>query len=45
MRLVDTSLWLAFLRAKGDPRIKPEVTRLIEADLAAYTSPVRFERA
>jgi predicted nucleic acid-binding protein len=32
-----------FLRQKGDPRVKQEVARLIEADLAAYTCPVRFE--
>lgn len=43
MKLVDTSLWVEFLRRKGDPRVKQELARLIEADLAAYTCPVRFE--
>jgi predicted nucleic acid-binding protein len=43
MRLVDSSAWIEFLRRKGDPSVKQKVARLIEADLAAYTCPVRFE--
>jgi len=43
MRLVDTSLWVEFLRKKGDPGVKQVVARLVEADLAVYTCPVRFE--
>lgn len=43
MKLVDTSLWVEFLRQKGDPKVKHEVARLIEGDLAAYTCPIRFE--
>ena len=43
MKLVDTSLWVEFLRRKGDPTVKQLLARLIEADLAAYTCPVRFE--
>ena len=43
MKLIDTSLWVEFLRRKGDPRVKQVMARFIEADLAAYTCPVRFE--
>ena len=43
MKLIDTSLWVEFLRKKGDPRVKQLLARLIEADLAAFTCPVRFE--
>jgi len=43
MKLVDTSAWIEFLRKKGDPAIKQAVARLIDADLAAWTCPVRFE--
>jgi predicted nucleic acid-binding protein len=43
MKLVDTSLWVEFLRRRGDPKVKQELARLIETDLAAYTCPVRFE--
>ena len=43
MKLVDTSLWVEFLRKRGDPVLKRELARLIEADLAAYTCPIRFE--
>lgn len=43
MKLVDSSAWVEFLRRKGDPRIKAVVARLLEADEAAYTCPIRFE--
>jgi predicted nucleic acid-binding protein len=43
MTIVDSSAWIEFLRRKGDPTVKQWVARLIEADLAAYTCPVRFE--
>jgi predicted nucleic acid-binding protein len=43
MKLVDTSAWVEFLRRKGDPAVKQAVARLLQADLAAYTCPVRFE--
>ena len=43
MKLVDTSAWIEFLRRKGDPKIKHAVARLLAADHAAYTCPVRFE--
>jgi predicted nucleic acid-binding protein len=43
MKLVDSSAWVEFLRRKGDPKIKHIVARLLEADQAAYTCPIRFE--
>jgi predicted nucleic acid-binding protein len=43
MKLVDSSAWVEFLRRKGDVAVKQEVARLIEAGLAAYTCPIRFE--
>ena len=43
MKLVDSSAWIEFLRREGDPSVKQTIARLIEADLAAYTCPVRFE--
>ncbi len=43
MKLVDTSVWVEFLRRKGDPQVKHKVASMIEADLAGYTCPVRFE--
>ncbi|MBI3850476.1 MAG: hypothetical protein HY298_09450 [Verrucomicrobia bacterium] len=43
MKLTDTSGWVDFLRKKGDPAVKQAVARLIYADLAAYTCPIRFE--
>jgi predicted nucleic acid-binding protein len=43
MKLIDSSAWVEFLRRKGDPATKQRVARLMEADLAAYTCPVRFE--
>ncbi len=43
MRLIDSSAWVQFLRAKGDSRIKHRVARLLETDCAAYTCPIHFE--
>lgn len=43
MKLVDTSAWVEFLRRKGDPQVKQAVARLMEANRAAYTCPIRFE--
>jgi predicted nucleic acid-binding protein len=43
MKLVDTSAWVEFLRRKGDPSVKQKVARLLEAELAAHTCPIRFE--
>ena len=43
MKLIDSSVWVEFLRRKGNPATKQRVARLMEADLAAYTCPVRFE--
>jgi predicted nucleic acid-binding protein len=43
MKLVDSSAWVEFLRRKGDPKVKLIVARLLEAEQAAYTCPIRFE--
>jgi len=43
MKLIDTSAWVEFLRRKGDPKVKGTVARLLQADRAAYTCPIRFE--
>jgi predicted nucleic acid-binding protein len=43
MKLVDTSAWVAFLRRKGDLKVKHAVARLLQADQAAYTCPIQFE--
>jgi predicted nucleic acid-binding protein len=43
MKLVDSSAWVEFLRRKGDLKVKDIVARLLEADQAAYTCPIRFE--
>jgi predicted nucleic acid-binding protein len=43
MKLVDTSVWVEFLRRKGDPTVKNAVARLLQADQAACTCPIRFE--
>ena len=43
MKLVDSSVWVEFLRRKGDLGIKHVVARLLQADQAAYTCPIRFE--
>jgi predicted nucleic acid-binding protein len=43
MKLVDTSVWVEFLRRKGDIAVKQSLARLLQVDQAAYTCPVRFE--
>jgi predicted nucleic acid-binding protein len=43
MKLVDSSAWVEFLRRKGDPKVKHIVARLLQADQAAYSCPIRFE--
>ncbi|MBM3837586.1 MAG: PIN domain nuclease [Verrucomicrobia bacterium] len=43
MRLIDSSAWVEFLRRRGDPNVKSLVARLLQADHAAYTCPIRFE--
>jgi predicted nucleic acid-binding protein len=43
MKLVDSSAWVEFLRRKGDLKVKDIVARLLQADEAAYTCPIRFE--
>jgi len=43
MRLVDSSVWVEFLRRRGDPAVKQVIAHLLQADLAAYTCPVLFE--
>ena len=41
--LIDTSAWIEFLRAKGDPVLKSQVGQLLAQGKAAYTCPVSFE--
>ena len=43
MKLIDSSAWVEFLRRKGDLKVKHIVARLLEAEQAAYTCPIRFE--
>ncbi|MBM3831752.1 MAG: PIN domain nuclease [Verrucomicrobia bacterium] len=43
MRIIDSSVWVEFLRRKGDPSVKSLVARLLQSDEAAYTCPIRFE--
>lgn len=43
MRLIDSSAWVEFLRRKGAPPVKQAVARLLQADRAAFTCPIRFE--
>jgi predicted nucleic acid-binding protein len=43
MKLVDSSAWVEFLRRRGDPKVKDIVARLLQAEQAAYTCPIRFE--
>ena len=41
--LIDTSVWIEFLRAKGDPIMKSQVSQLMVQECGAYTCPVSFE--
>ncbi len=43
MVLIDTSAWIEFLRAKGDPTLKSQVSQLVVQGSAAYACPVSFE--
>lgn len=43
MRLLDTSVWIPFLRRRGEASVKRHVANLMAASEAAYTCPVRFE--
>ena len=43
MKLLDTSVWVEFLRQRGDPAVKQAVARLLLTDAAADTCPVRFD--
>ncbi len=43
MILVDTSVWVEFLRQNGDMACKREVASLVDLDEAAYTCPIFFE--
>jgi len=43
MKLVDTSLWVEFLRRKGDVKIKHLMGQWLQDDLIAYTCPIQFE--
>ena len=41
--LIDTSAWIEFFRAAGNPAIKSQVAEALNQNAAAYTCPVRFE--
>jgi predicted nucleic acid-binding protein len=43
MILIDTSVWIEFLRCQGDPVIKRRVAAYVELGEAAYCGPVEFE--
>jgi len=43
MTLIDTSAWIEFFRAGGDPQVKERVADLLTVDEAAYTCPIYFE--
>ena len=43
MTLIDTSAWIEFYRARGDPRVKSRVAAYIELGEAAHCGPVAFE--
>jgi predicted nucleic acid-binding protein len=43
MKMIDSSIWIEFLRKNGDPSVKGHVAQLISAEQAAYTCPIRFE--
>jgi predicted nucleic acid-binding protein len=45
MTLIDTSAWIEFFRSKGDTALKSRQADLISFGEAAYTCPIRFERA
>ncbi len=43
MTIIDTSVWIEFLRRSGDAGLKLTVRDLISTGAAAYTCPIRFE--
>ena len=43
MVLIDTSVWIEFFRAKGNPALKSKVADFIIQNKAAYTCPVHYE--
>jgi hypothetical protein len=43
LRLIDSSVWIAFLRPRPDPRIVRTVQRALDADEAAVAAPIIVE--
>ncbi|HEY5793196.1 MAG TPA: PIN domain-containing protein [Chthoniobacterales bacterium] len=43
MILIDTSAWIEFFRARGEPALKSRVADCLSIGQAAYTCPIRFE--
>ena len=43
MILIDTSVWVDFLRRKGSEAVKDRVSALLSSREACYTCPVSFE--
>lgn len=43
MVLIDTSVWIEFLRSGGAPSVKRLIRETIERSEAAYTCPVLYE--
>lgn len=43
MILIDTSVWIEFLRRQGDPAVKQRVAAYVELGESAYCGPVEFE--
>ena len=43
MILIDTSVWIEFLKSKGASAVKHKVAELLELNMAAYSCPIRFE--
>jgi predicted nucleic acid-binding protein len=41
--LIDTSAWIEFFRARGEPAVKSRVADCLSNGQAAYTCPIRFE--
>jgi len=41
--LIDTSAWIEFFRARGEPAFKSRVADCLSSGEAAYTCPIRFE--
>lgn len=45
LTLVDSSVWIEFVRIKGDPAAKAAVERLLPGGQAACAPPIRYELA